>query len=341
MLLVYLERCSCHPFRLPHALRGYQMLEGLISASLNRPACVQLPKDLGNNSDDEALDEWEAWNAPQSSASSQSSNKIRRTPLRALSIFKIVSQLIQRLNTVLSTPSNKCGLDDAITELHQWMAGLPSYCTSSDPKSITPCVLNLSLVYNFARLTILRRQNAFSVSPPSIVKDVVRATLDFLSSYIEMSDFAHPMIAIFAKQAADCLKAMNSTNGCRDVCDTIERLRCIQDEFSACWSTSVSKSARMLSGIASDIDFALPPPVRHYTETDKTAPKSFQSFTNGYDQQQINDTLNQLEGVSYHKTRESIEAPSLPSTFHRDYFDEFDDFDSMLEELPPQIGLDQ
>lgn len=211
MLSMYIERCSCRPFRLPHVIRGCQILEGLVSASLNRSACVHFTNDFDVDIDDEALDEWEAWSAPRSCASSQTSNKIRRIPLRALSIFRSVSQLMQRLNTVLSTPSNEFVLDDATAELRHWMAGLPSYCTSIDSEYLTPCVLSLNLIYNFAILTILKRQNTRPISASSMIKDTVRKILDSLRCYIEMSGFAHPVIAVFAKQGADCLKAFNST----------------------------------------------------------------------------------------------------------------------------------
>ncbi|OJJ35784.1 hypothetical protein ASPWEDRAFT_110917 [Aspergillus wentii DTO 134E9] len=187
--------------RYKHTFHGCVFVDTMISAVLQRTPCLSLDeqKEHGYVEEDD-VDEWDVW------AISRDHNGQRsKGPLRALSIFNRIYDLMHRLTRILQFPSGAPSLHGFLVDLRQFqgMAGERYPHTSH---CVNPPLLTLHLTLQFVMLTLVRKITMDS-NLTELVRNAFNSTLDMLDNYIEMTGTvkSSPLLSCFALQAQRCL----------------------------------------------------------------------------------------------------------------------------------------
>lgn len=179
MISLYAHREPLQNGRIPHTIRGCQILDILISTVLDRTTSNTLDECTDIALDEDGLDEWEVWESLNGPASKGGR---RSTPLRALSIFDFNYSMLQRLQTTCTEIPVNWNVDEVLGSLHISATELPSYCQISPTTPLTPCVMAMQLFRGFAVTTVLNAADKASVES-TMVQEIARSTLTVLRTY--------------------------------------------------------------------------------------------------------------------------------------------------------------
>lgn len=190
------------PGRTQHVARGCLYLDTIISALLDQtplfPYC-----NYGKLAelDENGLEEWESWASP-----SQSATVSARRPLRVLSTFNQITQLMQKLSKVLDDSDRASSPDDTVRDLQEWRSNLKKKHHINN-SALTPPMLTLYLTWDFVLLTSFRRAHAIERRWVPLVEGAVDSTLSMLVHYLETTGISgsSPLLRAFAMQAERCL----------------------------------------------------------------------------------------------------------------------------------------
>lgn len=187
--------------RTQHVARGCLYLDTMISALLVQTP-VFPPCKYGTLAelDENGLEEWESWASP-----SQSTTVTAGRPLRVLSTFNQITQLMQKLSNVLDD-SGVSSPDDVARDLQTWRSNLKKQHQINN-STLTPPMLTLHLTWDFVLLTSFHRAPTIEPGWIPLVEGTVDSTLSMLVQYLEMTEISgsFPLLCAFAMQAERCL----------------------------------------------------------------------------------------------------------------------------------------
>lgn len=199
------------PGRTQRVARGCLYLDTIISALLDQTPLLPYCKNGSlAKLDENGLEEWESWVSP-----SRSTMVSARQPLRVLSTFNQITQLMRELSKVLDDSDRVPSLDDTIRGLQEWRSNLKKQHIINN-SALTPPILTLHLTWNFVLLTSFRRAHPIERRWVPMVEGAVDSTLSMLVQYLETTGTSgsSPLLRAFAVQAEHCLhKIQPMTDG--------------------------------------------------------------------------------------------------------------------------------
>ena len=213
-MLVMLH-ASARTHRYKHTLHACIILDNLVSALLDRTPCLSLHEQkehgpVGEN----GLEEWDMWTVLPALGP--------KSPLRALSTFNTIHQLMLELTRASQSPLNEGCMQDIFRDLHRWREKLVSSHPYSTDCPSNPPLLILHLSWAFVMSSCILKSSLMDSHIASLGINTVRSTLEMLDNYIQTtktSDY-FPLLPVFALQSQRCLQLSGASASCKDL-DTL------------------------------------------------------------------------------------------------------------------------
>ena len=201
--------------RYAHVFQGCVFLDNIVSALLERTPCLSLEEQSENKPiAEDGLEEWETWTA--SGAHGPSQKTTQKGPLRALSMFNLVYELMQVLTQVLHSPSGQENIQQIASKLRDWQSVLSTRCPYPTCHSPNPPLLNLHLTSSFVTLCLASKCNFHDATITTMALHALRMCLDLLDRYIEITNEtkSSPLLYWFFFQAQRYLRTNKLISGC-------------------------------------------------------------------------------------------------------------------------------
>ncbi|KAB8205775.1 hypothetical protein BDV34DRAFT_97540 [Aspergillus parasiticus] len=201
--------------RYKHVFQGCVFLDNMVSALLEKTPCLSLEEQSENKPiAEDDLEEWETWTASGDQVSSQ--RTAPKGPLRALSMFNQVHQLMQLLTQVLHCPPGQEAIQQLVSKLRDWQSVLSTRCPYPPRHSLNPPLLNLHLTSAFVSLCFVSKCNIDDAAITTMALHALRSCLDLLDQYIEITGErkSSPLLYWFFFQAQRCLRTSILISDC-------------------------------------------------------------------------------------------------------------------------------
>lgn len=227
---------STRTHRYKHTFHACIILDNLVSTLLDRTPCLSLHEQteqgpVGEN----GLEEWDMWTVLPATGP--------KCPLRALSTFNTIHQLMLELTRVLHSPLGERYMRDTLGDLHHWREKLASSHPYNKDCQSNPPLLILHLSLAFAMSSTIIKFSPMDSHIASLGINTVRSTLDMLDDYIQTTktfDY-FPLLPVFALQAQQCLQVSGASALRKDM-DTLG------NRLEAYLGTSKEKLGRIMLG---------------------------------------------------------------------------------------------
>ncbi|KAJ6139508.1 hypothetical protein N7471_005994 [Penicillium samsonianum] len=194
---------------------GCIFLDNILSAVLNRAPCMSLEEQQEEGLiNEDNIEEWDIWSiSPR--ASEGGHRDTPKGPLRALSIFNNISQLMKHLARILYMSTNMPHADQRELSANlqsQLKILVEKYPHSKGPAYTTPPLLILHLTSSFVMLESLKRSPTLDMTGKKLVVNLVRSTLSLLDRYLEIAGVSQisPLLSCFALQCQKCFDMVYS-----------------------------------------------------------------------------------------------------------------------------------
>ncbi|KAK6824181.1 hypothetical protein RU639_004962 [Aspergillus parasiticus] len=201
--------------RYKHVFQGCVFLDNMVSALLEKTPCLSLEEQSEHKPiAEDDLEEWETWTASGDQVSSQ--RTAPKGPLRALSMFNQVHQLMQLLTQVLHCPPGQEAIQQIVSKLRDWQSVLSTRCPYPPRHSLNPPLLNLHLTSAFVSLCFVSKCNIDDAAITTMALHALRSCLDLLDQYIEITGErkSSPLLYWFFFQAQRCLRTSILISDC-------------------------------------------------------------------------------------------------------------------------------
>ncbi|KAJ5618436.1 hypothetical protein N7528_007079 [Penicillium herquei] len=209
MLLTLSPAAKKHRFT--HTFNGAVFLDNILSAILgNAPGLPQHEQLKQGPVEEDDVDEWDVWTASRSSVNG---NRKAPPPLRALSTFNAIRNIMTHLSPILSQPVDSININEL---LHQITMQTRLYSKQNDshpPASI------LHLTSTFTILTLIRRVEQISPAIVELCTKKIHLILDLLDHYQEIIGDIRPspLVYCFALQCQYCVGLVAPTSNSNDM----------------------------------------------------------------------------------------------------------------------------
>ncbi|KAJ5784402.1 uncharacterized protein N7503_009614 [Penicillium pulvis] len=193
--------------RLSHTYNGCVLLDNVLSALLGRTPSFSQEEQLACGPvEEDDVEEWDVW-SPSRPGAGSAGRRIPSTPLRALSTFNLVQQLMQNLCQILYQPLDDSRFADLLEDLRQIKSIISRSHSYKRRSHASPPLLILHLTSSFTTISLFHKFEP--VSP--VIKDLCVSTihhlLDTLDHYRETTGTvgSSPLTLCFALQCQKCL----------------------------------------------------------------------------------------------------------------------------------------
>ncbi|KAJ5650781.1 C6 zinc finger domain protein [Penicillium longicatenatum] len=197
--------------RLNHTINGCVLLDNILSALLGRAPCFsQEEQSACVPVEEDDLEEWDVWSPSRPSADA-SGRRIPSSPLRALSTFNLVQQLMQNLCQILYQPLDVSRVGDLLHDLRQKQSIISRSHSYDRRIHASPPLLILHLTSAFTTLSLCRRFEPVSPRITDLCVSTINFILDTLDHYRETTGAvgSSPLTLCFALQCQKCLDFSN------------------------------------------------------------------------------------------------------------------------------------
>lgn len=229
--------------RYRQVFQGCIILDNFVSTLLQRPPCLsddQLTNhgvlNIEDEEDDESLDEWDIWTVPPQDAAHSKEGVPSRSPLRALSTFKFIFEIMSYSSKVSSDQiRDQAIINSYLEHLQNWRLNLPAYCQWTDsPDSLKPPILVLHLSINFVISALLSKSCNMDIASVALCAETAKLSTELLERYIGVTGNAWvpPLFLGFATQARKLVDLSMPACSDQTSIDLSESLRNIMDSTS-------------------------------------------------------------------------------------------------------------
>jgi hypothetical protein len=198
---------SSHDDRHIRTFHGCALLEILISSILDRTPCFSFRDfQAGNNKiDTESVDEWETW-APPAAESHETVPSAKQQPLRSLSVFSLLLELVQKLHTPSPDAEDDSSVLQQLRDLHSWKQSLPSYASISDSRSWTPPNIHLHTMWCYVLCKTAEKIGRENLSE-QLLPDAIESTIALIDSYTQQDSGSgcFSLLPCLVQQVIRCL----------------------------------------------------------------------------------------------------------------------------------------
>ena len=195
--------------RFSHTFNGSVFLDNILSAALgNTPALSQQEQLAQGPIEEDDVDEWDVWTA--SRVDSAMAGRKAPAPLRALSTFNSIRQLMSCLSEILYSPTNSINADHTLHKIQDTFRQSHSYNKQTDAY---PPILILHLTSTFTTITLLCKVEQISPTTTDLCIKNIHHMLDLLDHYQEIIGTTRPspLAYCFALQTQTCISRISST----------------------------------------------------------------------------------------------------------------------------------
>ncbi|KAJ5666685.1 hypothetical protein N7462_011094 [Penicillium macrosclerotiorum] len=197
--------------RFLHTFHGCVFLDNILSALLGKTPCISSEEQSQEGLvEEDDVDEWDVWSQPRSRT--LDGERIQATPLRALSSFNLVRQLMQYLSQISYQSLEHNSIDDILEALHEKQAAVLRSRPYNKLTPMNPPLLILHLTSSFTTLSLIRKFESVSAAVANLCIRTIHHMLEILELYLDMAeaDGISPLVHCFAVQCLQCLGANNS-----------------------------------------------------------------------------------------------------------------------------------
>lgn len=198
--------------RFNHTFNGCVLLDTLLSALLDRSPCFsQEDHQIYGPVEEHNLEEWDVW-TPSRPAIDGEKQRMPAMPLRALSTFNHVQQLMQQLSQIFNQALNQTSLDTILNELQTKQHLISRSHPYDRQNNATPPLLILHLVSAFTTLSFCRRFEQVSSTMKDLCNHTINHLLSILDHYREITGAIgfSPLTLCFALQCQKSLHIADS-----------------------------------------------------------------------------------------------------------------------------------
>ncbi|CAI7623565.1 unnamed protein product [Penicillium glandicola] len=194
--------------RYHNTFHGCIFLDNILSAVLNKAPCMSLEEQQEEGPiNEDNIEEWDVWSASVRTSEGGCRNT-PKGPLRALSIFNNITQLMKHLARIMYMSKNIPRADE-----RELLANLQArqkvlvgkYPHSKGPECATPPLLTLHLTYSFVMLDLLKRCPSLDMTGKEAT-NLVQLSVSLLDLYLEITGASQisPLLSCFALQCQQC-----------------------------------------------------------------------------------------------------------------------------------------
>lgn len=196
--------------RFRHTFNGCVFLDTILSALLGRTPCLSSDEQLEQGLvEEDDVDEWDVWSATRSNG--VNGGRMSTAPLRALSSFNIIQQLVQDLSQILYQPKSNIELEDLLDNLREKQGVILQDRPYNRQNASAPPLLVLHLTSTFTTLSLIRRFEPVSPAVTDLRIRTIHRVLDILECYFSIAGECgvSPLVHCFALQ---CQRSLDVTN---------------------------------------------------------------------------------------------------------------------------------
>ncbi|KAF3394230.1 Quinic acid utilization activator [Penicillium rolfsii] len=197
--------------RFRHTFNSCVFLDTILSALLGRTPCLSSDEQLEQGLvEEDDVDEWEVWSANRSG--SVNGGRMSSAPLRALSSFNIIQQLVQDLSQILYQPKSNLHVEDLLDNLRTKQGVLLQDRPYSSQNASAPPLLMLHLTSTFTTLSLIQRFDPVSSAVTDLCIRIIHRVLDILENYLSIAGESgvSPLVHCFALQCQRNLAVTNA-----------------------------------------------------------------------------------------------------------------------------------
>lgn len=286
--------------RFLHTVHACILLDNLASALLDRSPCLSLEEQLmyGPVEEDD-VEEWDHWTARNGFTSNG--------PLRALSMFNAVRQLMQLLTRVLYSPVDLAQLHSLLLQIQEQQAILLAQYSNPRSDSTTPPLLTLHLTAVFVILALVRHCRSPSADMIDLAVETSQRMFDLFDRYVKLAGHQQsPLLRCCFLQCRHCFESYLSAADGPEIGVLKSRLSTYSQEFQ-------------MDGIFRHENCpAVIQPADEWRSALTTDPRAGQSLQDG-----ISNSLQRHYATPVSAT--ATASPALPG--------EADSFDALFEEM--------
>lgn len=203
---------SARKSRYRHTFHGCAFLDNILSASLQRAPCLSPDEQLEEGPvDEDDVDEWDVWSAARSNIIH--GGRMSTAPLRALSSFNIIQQLMQELSRIQCLPKSSLQIEDLLDNLRQKQGVLLQDRPYNRHCASTPPLLVLHLTSTFMTLSLTRKFESVSAAVTDLCIRIIHHMLEIFEHYVAIAGETgiSPLIHCFALQCQQTLSITSAT----------------------------------------------------------------------------------------------------------------------------------
>lgn len=211
--------------RFRHTFNGCVFLDTILSALLGRTPCLSSDEQLEEGPvEDDDVDEWDVWSATRTNPIN--GGRMSTAPLRALSSFNIIQQLMQGLSQILYQPKSNFQLEDLLDSLRERQGVILQDRPYSRQNANNPPLLVLHLTSTFTTLSLIRRFEPVSPAVTDLCIRTIHRVLDILDHYLAIAGEAgiSPLVHCFALQCQRSLAITNAALSLAEKADLESRI---------------------------------------------------------------------------------------------------------------------
>ncbi|OKO96629.1 Quinic acid utilization activator [Penicillium subrubescens] len=212
--------------RFRHTFNGCVFLDTILSALLGRTPCLSSDEQLEQGLvEEDDVDEWDVWSATRSN--SFNGGRMSTAPLRALSSFNIIQQLVQDLSQILYQPKSNLQLEDLLDNLREKQAVVLQDRPYNRQNASAPPLLVLHLTSTFTTLSLIRRFEPVSPAVTDLCIRTIHRVLDILECYLSIAGESgvSPLVHCFALQCQRSLVVTNAAMSLEEKGDSESRIQ--------------------------------------------------------------------------------------------------------------------
>lgn len=195
--------------RYNNTFHGCIFLDNILSAALHKAPCMSLEEQQeGGPVNEDSIEEWDVWSVSLQ-ASEGGYRNTPKGPLRALSIFNKISQMMKHLARILYMSTNMPPPDQCefLANLQaQQKVLVEKYPYSTGSEYVTPPSLTLHLTCSFVMLDFLKRSPTLDIAGKELVVNLVQSSVSLMDRYLETAGPLQmsPLLSCFALRCQQC-----------------------------------------------------------------------------------------------------------------------------------------
>lgn len=212
--------------RFRHTFNGCVFLDTILSNLLGRTPCLSSDEQLEQGLvEEDDVDEWDVWSATRSN--SVDGGRMSTAPLRALSSFNIIQQLVQDLSQILYQPESNIQLEDLLDNLREKQGVILQDRPYNRQIASAPPLLVLHLTASFTTLSLIRRFEPVSPAVTDLCIRTIHRVLEILEYYLSIAGESgvSPLVHCFALQCQRSLDVTNASMSLAEKGDLESRIR--------------------------------------------------------------------------------------------------------------------